>query len=170
MTTLFVANTTQQDHLFVYRVPEESGTRTQRIVAGTQARIYNDTDMRILAHIAQQHAQYGLIPVEEVPRHRKFIGMCFSFDKPIDLERLQLAYEHNEGVLEKMGEENRAEVAAAVANDLTTVAGQEVGHIEVEIVEETKPGVTPKVASGYEIVSPSSPARRRALPVSERGN
>jgi hypothetical protein len=120
MTTLYIANCTKQPHEFTYRVPVEDGegltrrVQVQRIDPGTQQRIHNETAMIVLEMIVDQHIKYGLKPVAEVVRTKDFVGLCYSFDKPVNLDRLGYTFDHNEGVQQEISEERREEVALAI--------------------------------------------------------
>jgi hypothetical protein len=128
MATLYVANCTRQPHDFLYRVPGEDmqllrRIQIQRIEPGTQQRIHNECALPILEAIVDQHRKYGLIPVSEVPNVHDYVGLCFSFDRPVDFERLSYAVDHNLGVLQEQGVKQREE--AAIAIDATIEAVRE---------------------------------------------
>jgi hypothetical protein len=126
MATLFVANCTRQPHDFLYRVPGEDmqllrRIQIQRIEPGTQQRIHNESPLPVLEAIVEQHRKYGLILVNDVPNVREFIGLCYSFDKPVDFERLSYAVDHNQGVLQERGVLQREEAAIAIDQTIESV-------------------------------------------------
>lgn len=118
MATLYIANCTSAVLDFQYRVPGDDlqmlrRVQMQRIGPGMQQRIHAEAPLAVLEAIVKQHERYGLIPVEEVPRTKGFIGICYSYDKPVDLERFQYAVDHNLGALHDVGDQRRLEQAAA---------------------------------------------------------
>jgi hypothetical protein len=152
MATLYVANCTRQPHDFLYRVPGEDlallrRVQIQRLEPGQQQRIHSECALPILEAIVAQHRKYGLIPVAEVPNARDYVGLCYSFDRPVDFERLQYAVDHNEGVLQERGVQQREEAAIAVDQVIETVrddARRQGAHLaplrgtDLEIIEDSE--------------------------------
>lgn len=153
MSTLYIANCTSQALEFLYRLPAEDGSNgfqrkvyMQRIPPGMQQRIHNECPTAVLKAIIQQHEKYGLIPVEEVVRTKAFVGMCYSFDGPVDLDRFEYAFDHNKGVLHDRGVEQREAMALAVDKTLTDQF-DEVRHgggpvpglrgVDIEVLEDS---------------------------------
>jgi hypothetical protein len=125
---------------------------TVRLEPGTQQRVYNEAPLPVLEAIIDQHRQYGLVPVDEVVRAKAFVGLCYSFDKPVDLERMTYGVDHNQGVLQERGVEQRQAAAMAVDQALETaernMQGGQVTNVEVELIEE---GDSPTMAAGMQI-------------------
>lgn len=142
MTKLFIANCTKQIHDFLYLVPETKRLMMTRIGIGEQAAIYQDTQIEVLEGIVAQHQRYGLVPVNEINRTRAFIGLCYQFDKPIDMEKVVLAINHNDEVLIERGATYRKEAAVSFNNmierDIADGAPGRLKEVEVEVIEDTK--------------------------------
>jgi hypothetical protein len=156
---LYVANCTKQDHDFTYRVPAEDAQswrriQHQRIPAGSQMRIHSDAPTAVLDAIVAQHAPYGLIPVSEVPSTHAFIGMCYAIDKPVDLERLRYAFDHNAGVLHEEDMARAEEQAVAIDNALEGTIGNPMTALEVEVLEESD---QPKTGTAMRLVKNEAP-------------
>ena len=158
---LIIANCTKQPHDFTYRVPGTGQLRRQPIPAGGNSRIHEDAPEHILREIIAQHAHYGLIDAKTIDQRRGFIGLCFSFDKPVDVQKILYADEANTGVLEATAHELGKERAAAIAGQIEDQLG-EVTRVEVEVVEDSKPGDnTPgQFAQGFEVTSRGTAPRR----------
>lgn len=146
---LYVANMTKQFHDFLYTVPEEKKQgrfRMQRIAPGEQIRVYQDdmTQADVDA-IVSQHEIYGLIGVNEIKRTKAFIGLCFSVDKPVDMEKFMVAEQHNDAVLADRGVEIRKNAAVAVADHISRnrESSGDLAGLDVEVIEQPKRGGTP---------------------------
>lgn len=139
MPTLHIANCTKQKHDFIYRVPEERSTRKQQIQPGSQIVVYQaGAPLEILTSIVEQHLPYGLVDVTEIDRRKPFVGMCFSWDKPIRVEKIMYADEHNAGVLNEQSLEARKLSAAALHNAIESVTQgtARLESLELEVVEQ----------------------------------
>lgn len=112
---LYVANCTKQHHLFTYRVPEGRRNVEQRIDVGQCAQVWQDANRADLEAIVAQHARYGLVEVREIDRTKGFIGMCYSYDAPINPDAVMRALEHNDAVLVQRGADLRKQAAVAIA-------------------------------------------------------
>jgi hypothetical protein len=163
MARLYIANCTKQVHEFCYRVPADDGAaysrtvRTQRIDPGTQQLIHTETALQILEAIVDQHVIYGLLPAAEVVRTKNFVGLCFSFDKPVTMEAIAYALDRNEGVNFDRAEERREINAIGVADALEGI-GEQLRHdgrrvpplrgVDVETLED---GDDPKFAHAIRV-------------------
>ena len=147
MAKLYVANCTKHIQMFMYSVPEEKGMRTQRIEMGGQTLIYQDSSMDVISYIIGQHEQYGLVSSNEVPRTKAFIGLCYSLDRPVDIEKIMTAVEQNDDVLIKRGQEIRKDTAAMFSNRLTEDVG-ELERARVEFLETPTDANNKAVAEG----------------------
>lgn len=147
---LFIANCTLQRHEFLYRQPEQKRMEfvTQVIDIGSQVQIWKDAPSNELKAIIAQHESYGLVPVNEIDRTKTFVGLCYSFDKPIDVEKIMYTVEANSGVLEAGALEMRKEAAQVISHSLSAVAqeaGNSLNSLEVEVKELPRPGHDAKV-------------------------
>ena len=151
--TLYVANCTKQNVDFIYRAPESMRLKTQQIPMGGQQLILSPTaTTEQLQAILVQHEMYGLVDVKDIDRTQAFIGLCYSFDKPVDVERIQRAHAHNEEMLVERGVQNRKEAAAALS-DVILKEDLPVTHLEVETIEVQKRGENgPTMSEKIEVV------------------
>lgn len=140
---LFIANCTKQNIDFQYRLPESARIFQRLINIGQQERIHSDNlTVEEIDHIVKQHAPYGLVRVDEIDRTKSFIGMCYSIDKEVNMQRVMSALAHNDDVLEERGRITRQESAVALNNSLeqATQGQAKLHHTEVAIQEETPKG------------------------------
>lgn len=131
---LYVANCTNQHQDFIYRLPEAPGTRLQRIEIGQQTVLSGDLNQLQIDAIIEQHRPYGLVEVSEIDRTKAFIGLCYSVDRPIKVDKIRTAMEINTGVLNARGEQIRREAAVATSNTLEESAPLKA--LEMEVVEQ----------------------------------
>lgn len=137
MTALFIANCTNQDHEFNFRMPGTGKLISLRIPKGRQEKILGDLSEEEVKGIVSQHEKYGLIHVDEAKKVQGFAGFCYS-DKVITTKSMQNLYDHNQEVLEEKGEEQRKQAAVVVQATVDTAlgkTGQTTNAIEVENVE-----------------------------------
>lgn len=165
MAKLYIANCTKQAHEFAFRVPAEDNFGRQprlatiRIDPGTQQQIMGDEPMVVLQAIVNQHRQYGLVSADEVVRTKEFVGRCYSFDKPVDLDKLNYAFDHNQGVLFERGQQQRSEMAVAVDQMLRDpqLPQQPLGEVGVEVLEDAD---TPTMGERLRVVHAAAGGRR----------
>lgn len=166
---LYVANCTQQNQDFVYRVPDAvNSVRRQPIPIGGQILISGDLDEAAVNYIVSQHARYGLVRVDEIDRTKPFIGMCYDVDRPIPAKRIMIALEHNQDVLVGLGKKIREESAVAL-NNLVENNLQNSGlpgnvtNVEISAVEqETARNPSPSFAEGVRVRRDAPPPSRGA--------
>jgi hypothetical protein len=144
---LFVANCTKHIQRFMYSVPEEKGMRTQRIEMGGQILVYQDASADVIKYIIGQHEHYGLVSSNEVPRTRAFIGLCYSLDRPVDIEKIMTAVEQNDDVLIKRGQQIRQDSAVIFSNQMTEDVG-ELDRARIDIIETPTDANNKAVAEG----------------------
>ena len=148
MAKLYVANCTKQRHEFMYRAPEQKQPILQVIDIGSQIMVWKDAPKDDLIGIVDQHEHYGLIPVANIDRSKHFVGMCYSFDKPIDVNKIMYTVENNDAVLEERALEARKEAAQVISHSLGQIAqdtGNGLNAVEVEVQEMARPGHEAKV-------------------------
>lgn len=140
---LYIANCTKHELDFQYRVPETGKLQQQHIPVGRQIMVHKDAAKHELESIITQHEAYGLVPARDVKRAQAFVGMCYSFDEPVNMELVMVAHEHNDDMLEKQGNEIRKETLVSIDHTLRTDAqerGGSVSEVAIDIDEVTKPG------------------------------
>lgn len=169
MPTLYIANASKQKHDFIYRIPEENNVRRQQIQPGSQIVIYQpNAPQNVLSMIVDQHKAYGLVDVADIDRSKPFVGLCYCFDKPIKVEKIMYADEHNAGVLQETSQEARKMSAAALhaAIERVTEGGAKLESLELEVVEQngsTEPGLNERVEVSRD-GSDNGPKRGRGRP------
>jgi len=168
MAKLYIANCTKQVQDFLFKIPEQTVINPYKvsIPIGGQALIYKDTTHDILDFIVEQHLKYGLLPVSEIDRSKDFIGMCFQFDKPIDVDKIKIAMSHNDNQAELRSYEQRKIAAMALSNRIDeTLVGSEdkLNSIEMEITEQRKGPADnePKMVEAIQVAKPGSKAAAR---------
>ena len=161
---LYVANCTQQNIDFVYRVSEPSNSvRRQPIPIGGQILISGLLSEGDVNHIVNQHAVYGMVRVDEIDHAKPFIGLCYDVDRPVPAKRIIYALEHNQDVLIGLGKKIREESAIALNNQVE--AGLQhsglpgtVQKIEVSAVEEATPSnPSPTFGEGVRVLRSATP-------------
>lgn len=173
MTVLYVANCSRFVQDFLFRVPEVTQLFSTTIPMGGQNRVYKDTDKATLEHIVKQHVIYGIVHVSEIDRTKDFVGLCYSYDKPINVESIMQAVAHNDEVLERSGHELRKQQAAALSNTLdSNLAGskEKLQNLEVEVLEQPKNATdnSAKMSETISVAKPGSKASQRSGRRNER--
>jgi hypothetical protein len=166
VTTLYIANTTKQNHDFSYRRAEVPHPTLIKIPAGTQAVVIKDGDSGDVDRVIAQHRKYGLKPIAEAAKSKNFVGLCYSIDHPIKFKDMKVVFEHNDKALKDQGRKNVEEVAAAVNAGIDEKLQErgvptEAAHVEVEVREENVSGIETEVALGAEVVKGEGQGRRR---------
>jgi hypothetical protein len=168
MATLYIANCMSQTYDFIYRVPGEDmqtlrKLNTVTLPPGTQARIHVEASLSVLDAIVEQHRHYGLVPVDEIVRTKAFVGICYSFDKPVPIDQLQYAVDHNAGVLFDRGVEQREAAAMVVDQALEATIGARTGQplraVEIEVAEDSD---APKLNSAIRVSHDPAVAQMRS--------
>ena len=148
---LYVGNATKQIFDFMYRVPETTGVRTQRIGIGTQIKVSgsNGTELnqKQVDSIVAQHEKYGMVRVSEIDRTKSFTGLCWD-EKPISVSKLMTAIEHNTKVLIERGKKIREDTAvsgAAVLENSLLESGrpEALRETDVSFVEQNHDDTSP---------------------------
>jgi len=158
---LYIANCTTQNHDFIYNAPEVKGSRKQMIPAGGQMQIHDNMNLQAIDYIVKQHEKYGLVPADKIPREKAFIGLCYSVDKPVNMDQIMTASSQNENVLKEQAVETRKQTAAAIRSQ---IEDQEVGvsSVSVEIIQDEKSGMATgeRLAQGIEVIETGKRSRR----------
>lgn len=168
MPTLWICNTTKQNHNFPFRIPGRgNGLRQVMIEAGKQVHL-DDLTSEEIAGILQQHARYELTDAREYSRRKGRKWLVYSIDKPVNVDQMLQTYEGNDKEMEKEAFERQVKQAAgvqdAIAESLHQMTGADKNavrpSVEVETIEDTDDG-RPSVALGVEVPSnPNAPSRR----------
>ncbi len=150
MSKMYIANTTKQDHVFTYRVPDDESATMSRpraitIRAAAQVALPDNMNTPQIDAIIQQHGRYGMVDAKEIDRTKPFIGLCYSIDRPVSLDTIRHGLGHNDKVLVERGRKMREEAGVAAFQqaeqnmfELSQQSGEQMGlgAMEVEIVEQ----------------------------------
>lgn len=167
---MYVANCTQQVQDFIYRTIGSVTTRTQRIEIGSQVRLSGEFNTEDIDYIVSQHAKYGMVAASSIkngPGSKKFVGVCYSVDKPVAVDSIQIAISLNTQVLIERGRETRQQAAVAV-NNIIADQNTSLETLELSVVEEPKDGSEPKVAEGHRVTERENPDRSPTPPEPDR--
>lgn len=166
MDSLYIANATSRNHHFHYRIPEVTRLFDQEIPAGQQWQIpETHRSPEAIASIVDELLRYGAIPRTAVGRDKKFSGIIYDH-KPISIEAIRQGFEDVEqAAIDRALDERMKSVIAAddgVAR-LAQEAGTGVGSLELEVIEQPKPG-----ADNSDLQNSLMQVQREGRPVSER--
>ena len=143
MPALYIANASKQPHDFIYWLPESTTTRRQRIPAGGQISISSgDLPLEVITNIIKQHERFGMVRANEIDRRKPFVGLCYDIDKPVNVEKIMYADEHNAGVLQEASMEARKLSAGALheaINRATEGTPLTLQGLDIEVVEQNGP-------------------------------
>ena len=156
---LYVANTTHQVQDFQYRLPDNLKIYKQTIDIGKQVMVPGDLSSNDVDFVVAQHAMYGMVNVRELDRTRNFFGLCYSIDKPVDVERVKYAVIHNKGVLVERGKEIRKEAAVAVNNSIEEQTGS-LNSLQMDIEEIETKGKDTEVSEKIKVSHTEEPTER----------
>lgn len=174
MTTLFVANVTKQVQDFIYRIPEGKDV-SQKIRPGTQERIGSNLTDTDVAAIVRHHAKYGMVAEKDAHKHRGKVELVYSTDKPVSRHAMEGMFKHNDEVAVEQAEENLLDAAAVSAQAINHElaergVGAEVGHLEIQLEHQAKPGETQTLNKGVEVTPKGKTGRRGGKVKEERSH
>jgi len=144
MSKLFIANTTKHIQQFGYRIPEFARLFEQKIMPGDQVLIYQDSPKELLEGILLQHTDSPkpfCISSDEAMKHKGFVGLIYSFDKPVPADKIEEKFAQNDTALTEQGLEQRKESAAALSQQIDENAemmGAGVNSLEVSVTEQSR--------------------------------
>lgn len=143
MDTLYIANATPRQFHFHYRIPEIEKLQDRLIPPGQQWQLpeqHRGPDA--IASIIAELTRFGAVPRAEVGRNKNFAGIIFD-SKPVSIENIRKGFEDVEqAAIDKALEARTIGVVAmddAVAR-LAQEAGTGAGSVELEVIEDVKPG------------------------------
>lgn len=158
MTTVHVANVTQQYRVLSYKLPENPKVMSQTIPPGQQVILrgrpggFGPEDVKAFV---QQNEPYGLVKADEVGKRQGVsIGLVWSEDRPLTRAILLRQIRQNEEVMIARGKQARS--AAAIASDerinsqLSEITGNNVMQKLTFEVEQKTPARV--VNEGYDNV------------------
>jgi hypothetical protein len=164
MSDLYVANVTQQTHVFHFRIPESLSPWQIDIRAGGQVKVpapaggFNQTQRD---YVIEQLQRYGGVKVDDTLSGRKRVWLVWS-DRPMTTSTLYKILEQNQSALKKEGEGLRQQAAIAIDAQVSQM-GENVGFappdaIEVSMVEqESKGNPSPEFGEGLRVSKTEAP-------------
>lgn len=170
---LFIGNCTKQRREFYYRVPGEALKQVHdklTILPGRQEQIPGEHTRVVLEGILEKQLKYGFAEASSLSRNKAYVGMCYSFDKPISESLLSYVFEANDDKLDQTASEEMRKFAIATGVQFDKPEVQELGlrQIDVSVTDTKNKPSDDKVlhADGYEMTGQRSaqpaPRRRRA--------
>lgn len=138
---LFIANTTKQRQQLNYRVIGQSMQILKTVIEpGQQDMIHGDMTSDVINSIIDQLSKPAgfLMSEQEAKKHKAFIGLIYSIDKPVKLEGIQNAFEHNDEYLTEFGKAIREETVKHVTAEIEReglLVGRKLETATVEIAE-----------------------------------
>lgn len=175
MPHVYVGNPTRQPVTFMYRKLEHHQVLRQDIPMGGQIKIAGDLSPEDITYIVKQYQKYGIVRADEMDSQRKFVGLCYSLDRPISMIRLERQMQKNHYVLADRGKETRRLAAIAESNRMENAViesglPERLTTFEATIVEhnhDDRSGVAP-ISEGIRVTrnahpdgSPKAPAKAR---------
>lgn len=145
MAKLFVTNCTKKIKEFHFWVPEVGRPIHQKVAPGQQVQLYKDAPLDDLKKIVEQHIKYGWVEASQAHKAKGFVGVCYSYNEPTNLDELGGVLEKNDEALDQLSQDTRKESLAALNDSIERSleeAGipQELNRLETSIQEESKPG------------------------------
>lgn len=133
----YIANASAQVQELYFWLPEVSRPVMQRLNMGQQELLAHRelTKDQLDAVLAQLHP-YGVANIKDIDREKKFSGLCYQLDKPINVEDLKNGVQRNQEVLEARSREAREMSTAAIHEDLQKQTKGGVKGLEVETSEQ----------------------------------
>lgn len=135
---LFIANSSKQDFLFTYMLPEVVRPFSHKIRAGAQIKLVQ-SDVEINS-IIKQHEMYGMMEVSKVKKG--FGGLSYRIGKPISVEAIESGIGQSDQEMIDRAQQAR-EITAAAQDQIISMKAQEMGvkqkgGIEFEVIEDKK--------------------------------
>lgn len=178
MPRLFVANCTNQNYTFYYRLdfraegqdinPNLKIPKTLPIRSGRQIPFPGDLHEQQIKELISQLRRYGALDVSEVKgKIRTVVPLVFSIGSPVSEHIMRHVHGLNNGIKINEGEVRRSAAAVAANEALTSHVGDAPPEFEVSIEQEGESGLGEKpLAVGFRRddakPGPTKPPRRAA--------
>src|SRR5881227_2555037 len=124
---LYIANTTKQVQMFVYRVPEAGQRSPITIPIGGQQMLPDELPMSAIEDIIQHQSRFGFVSEDEIDRLRSehVVPLCYSLDKPISPQKIERLVARNEAILTGRGKKAREDAGLASTLAVNEMLNQE---------------------------------------------
>lgn len=160
MPTLWIANTTKQNHHLYYRLPGRNhGGKPPCLIipAGKQACLEDLTHEEV-AFVLKDYSRYGITDAREYSRRKGRVWLVYSIGDPVNIDQMLQTYEGNDKEMEMEAFERQVKQAAAVQEGIAENLHQLTGadkeavrpEVTVETIEETSDG-RPSISMGVEV-------------------
>jgi hypothetical protein len=133
----YIANTSPQVQELYFWMAEVTRPVVQRINMGEQVLLGNkELNAEEVDRILEQLAPYGVADIRHISQEIKFSGVCYQFNKPIDIDALRSGVARSQEVAEERSLEARKTATAAINEDLQKQTKGSVKALEVETSEQ----------------------------------
>jgi hypothetical protein len=133
---MFIANGTQQNIDFQYRLPNVKNYRAQLIPIGQQIKISGELSQEDINAIITGHSIYGMVASKEIANFRGFfIPYVYSINSPISSETMSELIVQNRIYHETLGKKLREEAAVAVSSTIENNTTDNLKSLEMSIEE-----------------------------------
>lgn len=145
MTKLFIANCTKTHQDVHYTVRELNKVFKAPIKIGCQVQVWRDAPKEELEYIVDQLRKYGLKDSKEAYKDKNFVGLCYSFDKPVQADFLEAMIEKNYQLLDDKAQEDRVNTALVLNHSIQSSMEQNgmpgsLRDLSVTVKEEKRAG------------------------------
>ena len=139
---LYIANTSEQDHVFHWREPEQTRIFNMPIPAGTQVKVLSGKLPEVVNYVIDQHKVYGLMAFSELQEAKsEKVQLVYAVDKPLPQDAYTWAQEINEDVNFQKVQLEKEKMAYGFTKSLeqNPELRQGIKEVELSIVEEVPP-------------------------------
>lgn len=148
MANLYIANTTTQDHVFNWRLPENQKIFSMPVPAGSQAQVLRDATDFDFRYVVEQHRAYGLMTIEEAKSANTLgnkVSLVYS-DKPLPAEIYGITEEVNEEIVANQIQREKELTAISMIKSVeqNPELNEGIKSVELEIVEDVPKEATRK--------------------------
>lgn len=139
---LFIANVSDQDHIFYWREGENPQIFKTDIKTGQQIQVIRDKPPEIVRSVIDHHARYGMKSFEELKAHNfegDMLRLVYSLDEHLPPEVYGIAQEINDEIRRRqvqLAKEKTAYAFAKTAEQDQTGLFEGVNEIGIDIEEQ----------------------------------
>lgn len=133
---LWIANCTKQNKEVPYRLPEVRRIFELKISAGQQACLpHEDLSKTQIDYFINQLKHYGLRDANTVKNVREHVGLIYSIDKPVDMNRVAKVRERNDEIMTDVVDESLKQSLLAADHSVRSQTGDHGRVDTVEVLE-----------------------------------
>ncbi|HET8686812.1 MAG TPA: hypothetical protein VFM18_09120 [Methanosarcina sp.] len=159
MPSFYIANSTKQNHDFVYRIPGNDKLFTVGIPFGQQRELHQkDLSTEEIDFILRQHkgeSHEYITEASTIDRTSGYVGLIYSIGKPVSGDLIANAISENDYELDLSAKRYREESTLALDKKLAE-DGAPASMLTTEVVQDVKNGVNEAdaIAQGVEVNKP----------------